>query len=110
MVNTVHSFKDADERADFITNENIFMIISETFSKTVIFGIFSDTTIKMRFLVCDLHQQIVQLHLEQFTGHHHSDFFIVYGSQVLSLNDFDQLTATQDGLMSLNSFLSTSLK
>jgi hypothetical protein len=65
--------------------------------------------IKMGFFVRDLHRHIAAIHFEQYRGHHHSDSFIVYRGQDLSLTDFDQLMKTEDGLMFFNNFLSTSL-
>ncbi len=68
-----------------------------------------DRIIKMGFFIQDLHNHIAELYAEQYGGHHHSDSFIVYRGQGLSLTDFDQLIKTKGGLMSFNNFLSTSL-
>jgi tetratricopeptide (TPR) repeat protein len=68
-----------------------------------------DLIIKMGFFVRDLHNQIAELHAEQYARQHGSDSFTVYRGQVLSEIGFDQLMKTQGGLMSFNNFLSTSL-
>jgi tetratricopeptide (TPR) repeat protein len=69
----------------------------------------ADLITMMGFFVRDLHEHIVQLHSEQYGGHHHSNSFTVYRGQRLSPTDFDQLQTTQGGLISFNNFLSTSL-
>jgi tetratricopeptide (TPR) repeat protein len=68
-----------------------------------------DLIIKMGFFVRDLHNHIAELHTEQYGEHHHSDSFAVYRGQGLSCTDFEQLMKTKGGLMSFNSFLSTTL-
>jgi tetratricopeptide (TPR) repeat protein len=65
------------------------------------------TIIKMGFFVHDLHHQIEQLHRKQI-GDYHGKSFIVYRGQGLCATDFEKLCKTRDGLMSFNSFLSTS--
>jgi hypothetical protein len=67
-----------------------------------------DLIIKMGFFIHDLHQHIKRLHSEQFSGQSSGDVFTVYRGQGLSKTDFDQMIKTQGGLMSFNSFLSTS--
>jgi tetratricopeptide (TPR) repeat protein len=67
-----------------------------------------DLIIKMGFFVRDLHQHITALHSGQYGGQNHSNSFIVYRGQGLSPADFEQLMATQGGLLSFNNFLSTS--
>ena len=67
-----------------------------------------DLIIKMGFFVRDLHQHIAALHSEQYGGYNHSNSFIVYRGQGLSSVDFEQVMATQGGLLSFNNFLSTS--
>ena len=67
-----------------------------------------DIILKMGFFVCDLHQQIAALHVEQFTGYTSSDSFVVYRGQGLSQTDFDQMKQNKGGLLAFNSFLSTS--
>jgi len=49
-----------------------------------------DLIIKMGFFVRDLHNNIAELHTEQYGGHHHSDSFIVYRGQGLTQKDADQ--------------------
>ena len=68
----------------------------------------ADLIIKMGFFLRNLHQHIAALHAEQYGGQNSSNSFIVYRGQGLSPTDFDQLMATQGGLLSFNSFLSTS--
>jgi Tfp pilus assembly protein PilF len=67
-----------------------------------------DLIIKMGFFVRDLHNDIAELHTEQYGERNHLDSFIVYRGQGLSQTDFDQLKKTQGGLLSFNNFLSTS--
>jgi hypothetical protein len=62
--------------------------------------------IKMGFFVRHLHEHLVQLPSEQYAGNCTS--FTVYRGQGLSKTDFDKLVHTKGGLMSFNSFLSTS--
>ncbi len=69
----------------------------------------ADLIVNLGFFVRDLHKDIVQLYTEQYGRHHHSDTFTVYRGQGLSQTDFNQLEATQGGLISFNNFLSTSL-
>jgi tetratricopeptide (TPR) repeat protein len=66
-----------------------------------------DIIIKLGFFIRDLHNQIVQLHAEQYSGHHKSKSFTVYRGQCLSQTDFDQLRKQKGGLLSFNHFLST---
>jgi tetratricopeptide (TPR) repeat protein len=68
-----------------------------------------DVIIEMGFFVRDLHNHIIALHSEQYNAHNPMNSFTVYRGQGLSKTDFDQLMKTKDGLMSFNSFLSTSL-
>jgi tetratricopeptide (TPR) repeat protein len=67
-----------------------------------------DLIIKMGFYIRDLHNHIARLHSEQYNGCDHSDTFTVFRGQGLSQVDFEQLQATQGGLLSFNNFLSTS--
>jgi hypothetical protein len=64
--------------------------------------------IMMGFFVTDLHRHIERLHIEQFGSHPQSQVLTVYRGQGLSMIDFDQMMKTKGGLMSFNSFLSTS--
>ncbi|CAF1452643.1 unnamed protein product [Adineta steineri] len=68
-----------------------------------------DIIIKIDFFIRDLHQHIARLHTEQYKELNHSTSFVVYHGQGLSLIDFDKLMETQGGLLSFNTFLSTSL-
>jgi hypothetical protein len=67
-----------------------------------------DLIIKMGFFVRDLHNHIVALHSEQYSGLNRSNSFTLYRGQGLSPTGFDQLRKTKGGLMSFNNFLSTS--
>jgi tetratricopeptide (TPR) repeat protein len=67
-----------------------------------------DIIIKMGFFINDLHRHIEKLHKEQFSKDGTSKTFMVYRGQGLSKAYFDQLMNTKGGLMSFNSFLSTS--
>jgi len=67
-----------------------------------------DIIIKIGFFIGDLHRHIAQLHSEQYSGCNPSLSFTVYRGQGLSRTDFEQLIQMQGGLISFNSFLSTS--
>ncbi|CAF1111586.1 unnamed protein product [Adineta ricciae] len=63
----------------------------------------------MGFFISDLHQHIEELHKQQFgDASPTAKCCTVYRGQGLTKKDFDQLVATKGGLMSFNSFLSTS--
>jgi hypothetical protein len=64
--------------------------------------------IKMGFFISDLHHHIEQLHLQQFIENHSGTSFIAYRGQGLSKIDFEQMVKTKGGLLSFNTFLSTS--
>ena len=69
----------------------------------------ADIIVNMGFFVHDLHRQIEQLHREQVSqngGKH----LTLYRGQSLSTNDFNKLKSTRGGLLSFNSFVSTSTK
>ncbi|CAF0810477.1 unnamed protein product [Adineta steineri] len=66
-----------------------------------------DTIINMGFFIHDLHKQIQQLYLQQVHGYHGTPF-VVYRGQGLSKANFEKLQKTKGGLMSFNSFVSTS--
>ena len=68
-----------------------------------------DLIIKLGFFLSDLHQHITRLHSEQYHERTHPIIFTVYRGQGVYKTDFDQLVKTQDGLLSFNNFLSTSL-
>jgi tetratricopeptide (TPR) repeat protein len=67
-----------------------------------------NTIMMMGFFVTDLHRHIEKLHIEQFGANPQSQVSTIYRGQGLSKIDFDQLVMTKGGLMSFNSFLSTS--
>ena len=60
------------------------------------------------FFLRDLHQQITRLHPEQYPKDRQLKPFAIYRGQGLSKTDFNQLINTVGGLLSFNSFLSTS--
>ena len=67
----------------------------------------ADIIVNMGFFVHDLHRQIEQLHREQvsqYGGKH----LTLYRGQGLSTADFEKFKSTQGGLLSFNSFVSTS--
>jgi hypothetical protein len=68
----------------------------------------ADIIVRMGFFIGDLHRHIEKLHSEQFGGHHTGEKFTGYRGQGLSKEDFDEMTKTKGGLMSFNTFLSTS--
>ncbi|CAF1117988.1 unnamed protein product [Adineta steineri] len=67
----------------------------------------ADTIITMGFFICHLHQQLQQLHEHQVNSYGRKPF-IVYRGQGLLKSDFEKLQKTKGGLISFNSFLSTS--
>ncbi|CAF1494624.1 unnamed protein product [Adineta ricciae] len=70
-----------------------------------------DVLVRMGFFVNDLHRNIEQLHKEQFVNTPWSSLvFTVYRGQGLSHSDFEELKNTIGGLMSFNSFFSTSMQ
>src|SRR5271163_429438 len=69
----------------------------------------ADLIVNMGFFVRDLHNHIVRLHSEQYGEQNHSNLFVVYRGQGLSQTDFNHMKTKQGGLISFNSFLSTSL-
>ena len=66
-----------------------------------------ETTIMMGFFIRDLHRYLEQLYMVQ-PIEDRSESFIVYRGQGLPAADFDQIKRSRNGLMSFNSFLSTS--
>ena len=66
----------------------------------------ADIIVDMGFFIHDLHRQIERLHREQLE-HYHGEAFTVYRGQGLYMANFDKLTRTQGGLLSFNSFVST---
>ena len=67
-----------------------------------------DLIIKLGFFINDLHRQIEQLHLKQCGSHGFNKPFTVYRGQGMIRDDFEKLLANKGGLLSFNSFLSTS--
>ncbi|CAF1449293.1 unnamed protein product [Adineta ricciae] len=66
-----------------------------------------DILVPMGFFITDLHRSIEKLHKEQFLDTYYSTTFMVYRGQGLSKADFAQLRQAKGGLVSFNSFLST---
>ena len=66
----------------------------------------ADIIVNMGFFVHDLHRQIEQLHREQ-VGRYRGQPFELYRGQGLAMVDFDKLKKTEGGLLSFNSFVST---
>ena len=69
-----------------------------------------DIIVKMGFFISDLHCHIVQLHQKQFSGTSANNAFKVYRGQGMLVTEFEKLQQTKYGLLSFNSFLSTSKK
>ncbi|CAF1323118.1 unnamed protein product [Adineta ricciae] len=70
-----------------------------------------DVLVRMGFFITDLHRNIEQLHNEQFVNTPWSSrVFTVYRGQGLPHTDFRELRNTIGGLMSFNSFFSTSMQ
>ncbi|CAF1549679.1 unnamed protein product [Adineta ricciae] len=70
-----------------------------------------DVLVRLGFFVTDLHRNIEQLHKEQFVNTPWSSrVFTVYRGQGLFHTDFGELKNTIGGLMSFNSFFSTSMQ
>ena len=67
----------------------------------------ADILVNMGFFMHDLHLQIQQLHQKQINEYGMKPF-IVYRGQGMSNSDFEKLQKTRGGLISFNSFLSTS--
>ena len=67
----------------------------------------ASTIINMGFFIRNLHHQIEELHQKQVSSYEGKPF-IVYRGQGLSTTSFEKLRTTKNGLMSFNSFLSTS--
>jgi Tfp pilus assembly protein PilF len=69
----------------------------------------ADILVNMGFFMHDLHRQIQQLHQKQ-VNEYGTKPFIVYRGQGMSTIDFEKLQKTRGGLISFNSFVSTSKK
>ncbi|CAF1186881.1 unnamed protein product [Adineta steineri] len=67
-----------------------------------------DIITRMGFFISDLHRHIEQLHKEQYAGTTAANTFTVYRGQGLSAGDYEQMRKIKGGLISFNSFLSTS--
>ena len=67
----------------------------------------ADTIIKMGFFIRDLHQEIQKLYDTQINNYPEK-CFIVYRGQGVLIEDFNKLQKSKGGLLSFNSFLSTS--
>jgi hypothetical protein len=67
-----------------------------------------DLIIKIGFFIDDLHRHIEQLHKEQFGHASAGNSFTVFRGQGLPKTEFEQMTKAKGGLLSFNSFLSTS--
>ena len=67
----------------------------------------ADIIVNMGFFVHDLHRQIEQLHRQQIIQYN-GQIFKLYRGQGLSTADFNKLRRSQGGLLSFNSFVSTS--
>ena len=67
-----------------------------------------DLIITIGFFLRDVHNHLVALHHKQYVLGNHSHSLTVYRGQGLSETDFNQLKATQGGLLAFNNFLSTS--
>ena len=67
----------------------------------------SDIIVDMGLFIHDLHRQIEQLHREQF-GENGGQSFTLYRGQGFSTDAFEKLQKSQGGLLSFNSFVSTS--
>lgn len=61
------------------------------------------------FFIRDLHQELTKLHEQQVVNHKNKTFK-VYRGQALSKQSYEQLAKTKGGLISFNSFLSTSIR
>ncbi|CAF3923491.1 unnamed protein product [Adineta steineri] len=67
-----------------------------------------DIITRMGFFIGDLDRQIEQLHKEQYASTTAANTFTVYRGQGLSTGDFKKMSKIKGGLISFNSFLSTS--
>ena len=65
------------------------------------------TIIRMGFFIRDLRHELEKLHKNQFIDHPEASL-CVYRGRCLSIEDFEKLKEAKDGLISFNSFLSTS--
>ncbi|CAF1322944.1 unnamed protein product [Rotaria sp. Silwood1] len=66
-----------------------------------------DIIIRMGFYLCDVHRQIEELYNKQI-NQYHGKTFLLYRGQGLQTADFEKITKSKGGLISFNTFLSTS--
>ncbi|CAF2740570.1 unnamed protein product [Rotaria sp. Silwood2] len=69
-----------------------------------------DIIIKMSFFIRDLHRHIEELYQKQYKDLNQEQLFIVYRGQGLSKKSFNEMRKMKGGLISFNSFLSSSKK
>jgi tetratricopeptide (TPR) repeat protein len=67
----------------------------------------ADIIVNMGFFIHDLHRQLEQMHADQ-VSRYDGEPFIVYRGQGFTITDFEKLKQSEKGLVSFNSFLSTS--
>ena len=67
----------------------------------------ADLMIKMGFFIGDLHRHIEQLHQKQFGDDSSKQHFTVYRGQGMNKVAFKKMVVNKGGLLSFNSFLST---
>jgi tetratricopeptide (TPR) repeat protein len=67
-----------------------------------------DIIIKIGFFICDLHRHIEHLHKQQFVSQNSDNRLTLYRGQGMLKTDFEQMRNNKGGLISFNSFLSTS--
>ena len=68
----------------------------------------AELIVKLGFFISDLHQQIQELHREEFGSAGYNQKFTVYRGQCMEKKEFDKTVASEGGLISFNCFLSTS--
>jgi len=115
-------FVDSEQNRKFFTKiENEYRNHSSIWwytSDSCLFGMLNralrvmdvNVIIKIGFFLRDVHCRITELHDEQFADLDLWCPFTVYRGQGLSVNDFNKLKNTNGGLLSFNSFLSTSFE
>ncbi|CAF3925960.1 unnamed protein product, partial [Rotaria sp. Silwood2] len=67
-----------------------------------------ETIMKMGFFLQDLHQRIAEMHTQQSETRDNNKF-IVYRGQGMTPEEIEKIQTSQGGLLSFNSFLSTTL-
>lgn len=110
----VVSLKKIDEFArDYCADKAVWWYTRETFIFEILnraLRLFdTEIIVNMGFFLHDLHRRIEQLHSHQIRNYAGKPFF-VYRGQGLSFADFETLKKSEGGLISFNSFLSTSKK